>query len=568
MYRRRVHTRIPRSFRIVNKMGKFEDNLTLGQVLISAASRIPSDDALVFPDVKLSYGELLSRSRSWAKVFTALGVKKGDNIGILMTSQPEFVEALFGAAMIGAASVPINARYAPAELSYLVENADLVSLITTDKVADSVDFIKRLNAAFPDLKSQENNQDLCLKKAPKLRSIIVTGSGSHKGTIAESNANLLAKNITDNDLDKKISDVAPEDLALILYTSGTTSNPKGCMIKHKAMVSNSRALGRHRYEMVEGDRFWSPLPIFHIAGILPLVGAFDVGGAYLTIRHFEPSQALKMLETATLAYPCFITILQDLINHPDFTTTDLTNIRIMNSNLGMLPEKIKKTILDAMPNTIHVGTYGLSEASGTVTTSRVNDPLELRTTKLGVPLPGWELKLLDLETGKEVNTGQHGDICIRGPGLLSGYYKDPEKTASSIDKDGWLHTGDIGSLDKHGQLMFHGRSKDMLKVGGENVAAAEIEAILNSHPAIELSQVVGAPDIRYVEVAAAFIKCVNGKNLLPEDIIKYCQGKLARFKIPHHIRFVDDWPMSTSKIQKFKLKEKISIELQTDNKGE
>jgi len=237
----------------------------------------------------------------------------------------------------------------------------------------------------------------------------------------------------------------------------------------------------------------------------------------------------------------------------------------MNSNLGVLPPKVKSAILEAMPHTIHVGTYGLSEASGTVTTSRVTDPLELRTTKLGVPLRGWELKILDLETGDECPVGARGDICIRGPGMLSGYYKDPEKTAESIDPEGWLHTGDIGSLDEFGQIMFHGRDKDMLKVGGENVAAAEIEAVLNSHPAVELSQVVGAPDDRYSEVAAAFIKCAPGQSPAPQDLLDHCSGKLARFKIPRYVRFVEDWPMSTSKIQKFKLKDQITAELASNS---
>lgn len=538
-----------------------ETILTLSELLISAEKRVGNQDALVFPDSRKSYSELLSNARMWAKTFMALGVSAGDHIGLLMTTQPEFVDALFGAALAGAAAVPINARYAPEELAYLIENSDLVSLVTTDKVADAVDFVDRLNTAFPDLGNAQDEKNLNLSKASKLKSIVVTGDGDHKGTIAEKDRRAIAATISDDMLEDRISNVSPDDLALILYTSGTTSNPKGCMIKHSAMVSNSRAL-RYRYQMVEGDRFWSPLPIFHIAGILPLVGAIDVGGAYLTIPHFEPGQALKMLETATLAYPCFVTILQDLIDHPNFKTTDLSKIRLMNSNLGVLPTSVKEAILEAMPHTIHVGTYGLSEASGTVTTSRITDPLELRTTKLGVPLRGWELKILDLETGEECDVGERGDICFRGPGMLSGYYKDPEKTAESIDSEGWLHSGDIGSLDEFGQIMFHGRSKDMLKVGGENVAAAEIEAVLNSHPAVELAQVVGAPDDRYSEVAAAFIKRVPGQSVSPENLIDHCDGKLARFKIPRYIRFVDDWPMSTSKIQKFKLKDQITAELE------
>ena len=537
--------------------------LTLSELLISAAKARPDEDALVFPDSRQSYRELLHNARRWAKAFMALGVEPRAHVGLLMTTQPEFVEALFGAALAGAAGVPINARYAPAELAYLVDNADLVTIVTTDKVADAVDFIARLKTAFPDLVGQSDAKALKIGGASELKNIIVTGDGDHAGFVPERDLDALAASVSDADLDARVAAVAPTDLGLILYTSGTTSNPKGCMIPHSAIVSNSRALGRYRYEMTAADRFWSPLPIFHIAGILPMVAVFDVGGAYLTIPHFEAGLALDMLEKerATMTYPSFVTIMQDLINHPKFPDTDLSRIRLMNSNLGVQPAAIKDAVCKAMPQTVQVGTYGLTEASGTVCTSRLSDPEETRTSRLGVPLKGWELKILDMETGEECGVDERGDICIRGPGMLTGYYKDPEKTAESIDADGWLHTGDLGSLDADGQIMFHGRTKDMLKVGGENVAAAEIEAVLNAHPAVELAQIVGAPDARYEEVAAAFVKLKAGAAVGEADLIAHCDDKLARFKIPRYVRFVDDWPMSTSKIQKFKLKDQITEEL-------
>ena len=543
-----------------------DDILTLSALLTTAAEKRPNEDALVFPDNRQSYAELYANARRWAKAFMALGVEPKAHVGLLMTTQPEFVEALFGAALAGAGAVPINARYAPAELAYLIENADIVTLVTTDKVADAVNFIARLNEAFPAIADNKNAIALDLPGAPKLRNIIVTGEGRHPGYLADSELDAFAEQVSDADLDARIKDVAPSDLGLILYTSGTTSNPKGCMIPHSAIVSNSRALGRYRYKMTAEDRFWSPLPIFHIAGILPMVAVFDVGGAYLTIPHFEAGMALKMLEKerATMTYPSFVTIMQDLINHPDFPNTDLSRIRLMNSNLGVQPPAIKEAICKAMPQTIQVGTYGLTEASGTVCTSRLTDDEETRTSRLGVPLRGWEVKILDMETGEECGPDERGDICIRGPGMLTGYYKDPEKTAESIDKDGWLHTGDLGSFDEKGQIMFHGRTKDMLKVGGENVAAAEIEAVLDSHPAVALSQIVGAPDPRYEEVAAAFVKLKNGKQASEDELIAHCEGKLARFKIPRYVRFVEDWPMSTSKIQKYKLKEQIVKELQAN----
>ncbi len=537
--------------------------LTLSALLETAAAARPGDDALVFPDSRQSYATLYANARRWAKTFIALGVQSKDHVGLLMTTQPEFVEALFGAALAGAACVPINARYAPAELAYLIENADIATLVTTDKVADAVDFIARLNEAFPDLPYQDDARRLSVVGAPRLANIVVTGDGGHRGCIAESALDGLAAQIGDEELEARIAGVRPDDLGLILYTSGTTSNPKGCMIPHRAIVSNSRALGRGRYEMTADDRFWSPLPIFHIAGILPMVAVFDVGGAYLTIPHFEAGLALDMLERekATATYPSFVTIMQDLISHPNFPSTDLSRVRLMNSNLGVQPAAIKDAIVRAMPHTKQVGTYGLTEASGTVCTSRLSDDEETRTSRLGVPLDGWDLKIVSIETGEACGADERGEICIRGPGMLTGYYKDPEKTAEAIDADGWLHTGDLGSLDAAGQIMFHGRTKDMLKVGGENVAAAEIESVLNAHPAVELAQIVGAPDARYEEVAAAFVKLKQGETASPDALIEHCRGKLARFKIPRYVRFVDAWPMSTSKIQKFKLKAQIAEEL-------
>ncbi len=544
--------------------------LTLGELLNSAVASRPDADALVFPDSRQTYSALLANARRWAKAFIALGVKPRDHIGLLMTTQPEFVEAMFGAALAGAATVPINARYASAELSYLIENADIVTLVTTDKVSEAVDFTARLEKAFPDIRTNDDARNLKIASAPKLANIVLCGATGKQGYVPQADLQALSATIDDAALNRRMHGVRPDDLAFILYTSGTTSNPKGCLIPHRAIVSNSRALGRHRYQMTHEDRFWSPLPIFHIAGILPLVAVFDVQGAYLTIPHFEAGAALRMLEKerATAAYPSFVTIMQDLINHPDFATTDLSRVRLMNSNLGVQPEAIKEAILKAMPHAIQVGTYGLTEASGTVCTSRLSDDERTRTTRLGVPLDGWEVKILDIETGEPCAIDERGDICIRGPGMLTGYYRDAQKTAASIDPDGWLHTGDLGSFDANGQIMFHGRTKDMLKVGGENVAAAEIEAVLNTHHAVELAQVVGAPDARYEEVAAAFIKLKSGFAASEKELIDHCVGKLARFKLPRYVRFVDDWPMSTSKIQKFKLKALIADELSGRRKEE
>ena len=537
---------------------------TLGELLRNGASLRPQDMALIFPDKRTRYADLNNQSRLWAAALIARGVQPGDHVGLLLTTRPEFVEALFGIAMAGAVAVPVNARYQPGELAFLVRDADLVCLITTGRVADSLDFSERLMEALPSLSEAADPENLSLQEAPKLRSIICIDEPCPAGLVSAKLAlgTSPLSTLDEAEIDMRIDAVDPQSTALILYTSGTTANPKGCLIRHRGIVGNSRNLGR-RYEMQPGDRFWSPLPIFHIAGILPLVSILDIGGAYLTIPNFDAGVALSMLETekATHAYPCFVTIMQDLIEHPKFSQTDLSSVRLMNANLGVQPDWIRDAMVKAMPHTIMVGTYGLTEGSGTICTSRMTDPWEARGWRLGVPLDEWEVQILDIETGNVCGVDEQGEIIARGPNMLAGYYNAPEKTAEVIDADGWFHTGDIGSFDAQGQIMFHGRTKDMLKVGGENVAAAEIEAVLQAHPAVKLAQVTGIPHQRYVEVPAAFVELNEGQSTSEAELIAHCTGKLASFKLPRHVRFVSEWPMSTSKIQKFRLRDTLVTEL-------
>lgn len=535
--------------------------LTMGAMLRGSAEIRGDADALVFPERRQSHAELNAAARRWAKAFVRQGIKPGDHIGILLPTCPEFVEVMFGAAMAGAVAVPVNARYQPGELAYLVRDANLVMLVTTGRVADSLDFGERLLTALPSLSAAQDCWALNLAEAPSLRQIVCLEEECAGHLVSRSAILQASEKVSDSEIDRLIDNVDPGAIALILYTSGTTANPKGCMISNRAMVGNSRNLGA-RYQVTAADKVWSPLPIYHIAGILPMTMILDAGGAYLTVPYFEAGVALGMLqdERATVAYPSFVTIMQDLISHPDFATTDLTSMRLMNSNFAVQPAWIKDAMIEAMPGIVHVGTYGLTEGAGTICTSRLGDDFETRTGRLGVPLDDWEVRIVDMDSGRECGVGEKGEICARGPHMLSGYYNAPVKTAESI-RDGWLHTGDIGSFDANGQIMFHGRTKDMLKVGGENVAAAEIEAVLQSHEAVKLAQVVGVPDDRYVEIPAAFIELAEGYSATAEELITHCKGAIANFKVPRHVRFVTEWPMSTSKIQKFRLQKDLIAEL-------
>ena len=533
---------------------------TYGRMLRAGAAARGDADALVFPDRRLSHAELYRSARAWAKAFIAMGIQPGQNVGILLTTRPEFVELLFGIVMMGAIAVPVNARYQAHELAFVVKDADLVTLVTTGKVADQLNFAERLQAAFPAL-AETDPHALHLGAAPMLRRIICVDPPCQPFMISRELALQTGADLSDAELDARIDAVDPEDIAFILYTSGTTANPKGALISHRAIIGNSRNLGV-RYRVTAEDKVWSPLPIFHIAGILPLTMVLDAGGAYLTVPHFDAGTALAMLgrEGATVAYPSFVTIMQDLITHPSFAETDLSKLRLMNSNFAVQPAWIKDAMTKAMPHTVQVGTYGLTEGAGTICTSNLDDSFDLRTGRLGVPLDEWEVRIVDIETGKDCGLGERGEIVARGPNMLKGYYNAPEKSAEVL-RSGWFHTGDIGSFDESGHIMFHGRTKDMLKVGGENVAAAEIESMLQTHPAVKLAQVVGIPDPRYVEVPAAFVELAAGATATEAELIAHCKGQLASFKLPRHVRFVEEWPMSTSKIQKYRLRTRLVEEL-------
>jgi acyl-CoA synthetase (AMP-forming)/AMP-acid ligase II len=235
----------------------------------------------------------------------------------------------------------------------------------------------------------------------------------------------------------------------------------------------------------------------------------------------------------------------------------------MNSNFAVQPAGVAEPIMKAMPDALKVGTYGMTETAGTVSTGSPEEPEGQRITRLGRPLPGLEVKVVDPESAAAVPAGMRGELLVRGYSLLEGYYRDPDKTAQALERDGWFHTGDIGSIDAAGTLMFHGRIKDMLKVGGENVAAAEIEAQLQKHPAVKLAQVVGIPDAKYAEVPAAFVELKPDRQATEAELIEFCRREIAGFKVPRHVRFVTEWPMSSSKIQKFRLRTALVEELKS-----
>jgi len=279
----------------------------------------------------------------------------------------------------------------------------------------------------------------------------------------------------------------------------------------------------------------------------------DAGAAMLSMTHVDAGTALEMMERerATIAFPSFPTITQQLINHPDFRDRDLSSLRRINN---VAPPDVLRQFQEAFPQAVQTSAYGLTEAGGVIAFNHPHESLETRLTTCGQPMPGLEAKIVDPDSGADLAVGERGEILIKGYSVFEGYYKSPEKNAEAFI-DGWFRTGDLCSMDQDGYIQFHGRIKDMLKVGGENVAAIEIESLLATHAAVTLAQVIGVPDAKLLEVACAYIELADGVFASESELIGFCRNKIASYKVPRYIRFVNEWPMSSTKIQKYVLRE-------------
>ncbi len=535
----------------------------LADVLLLTWDRVPDKEALVFPTGRKSYDAVVKSVFRRARGLIGLGIKPGDHVGILLPSGTEFVETLFAVSMIGGVSVLMNARYRAPEIAYVTDNADLVAIVTNSEADDFVDFVARLSESFPVIAECADPLKLSIAEAPKLKKLILFGGKQAAGFVDQNGFNRAGEEVAEDTVHRARLGVRLRDTCMILYTSGTSANPKGCLLSHEAICREASNLARNRWAFTDAERVWSPMPLFHIAAMLAMIGAVEVGGTFIGQPHFDAGESLRQIEfeRASMLFLPFVTFHQAMISHPDWNKTDMRSVRLMNSCFSQMPQAIGDAYRAKMPDALQVGTFGMTEASGIVTTGGYDMDPEMGFQALGYPLAGITVRILDLETGLDLPIGERGEVLIKGYNLLDGYYRDPEKTAEALDADGWYHSGDIGTLDAAGHLRFHGRFKDMLKVGGENVAAAEVEAVLATHDGVQLAQVVGLPDARLAEIPAAFIERSGNVDVSEEELICFVKERIASFKVPRHIRFIDEWPMSASKIQKFKLRQQLMQEL-------
>jgi fatty-acyl-CoA synthase len=531
--------------------------LTTGDLLDRAAARSDSD-ALVFPEETVSYPELADRTRRLARSLYGLGVGRGDKVGILMHNCMDFAVTLFAAGRLGAVMVPINGRFKAQELGHVIGHADLRVLITARGPSDATDYPMLLGEVLPDLAGQDPYA-LSLADAAELRAIVQL-DGETPGMLTRDQYNAAGEDVAEEMIETLQQRVRVRDIAMLMYTSGTTAKPKGCLLTHESLVRHGGNVALNRFFLTAEDRYWDPLPLFHIGGIVPMLSCVYVGATFIHAGHFNPDVALKQLEEyrCTVAYPAFETLWLQVLNHPRFGEADLSSLRLIQ-NIAT-PERLIY-LQSRLPTAAEVSSYGATECSSNLTLTLPDEPYEVRMHTLGDPLPGLEIKIIDPANGDERPVGEVGELCFRGYSRFEGYYKDPELTAKVIDADGWFHSADLGFVDDAGRFVYAGRLKDMFKVGGENVSALEVEDFLSKHNAVDIVQVVAAPDERYGEVAAAFVQLKPDRTVEETELIEFCRGQIASYKVPRYVRFTTDWPMSGTKIQKFVLREMIAKEL-------
>jgi fatty-acyl-CoA synthase len=525
-------------------------------LLSEAAERWGHREALFHEGKRWSFVELETEIDAVAKGFIALGIQPGDHVALWMPNRPEWIFAFFALCKIGAVTIPINTRFRSVDLEYVARQSDTSTLIIVDRFG-SIDYLALTREAVPEIEVSQGSE-LHSGRFPALRRVIVLGDQVPSGAFGWGDMLRLGKDVPLTEVERRHRGADPDAIALMLYTSGTTGFPKGVM--HSQNIQRNVVDIANRLGYRSDDVMLMNWPLFHVVGLYlgPLLNVIAGVKTVLTTT-FDPAESLRLIpqERVTRVWG-FDTQLGALINHPDLATTDLSSMRAGVGAVGMVSsEAVARRAQEVLWPT--VSGWGMTEVGAGVTLGVPDGPVEDRWTTSGYPLPSLEFKVIDPETGLVVPHGDLGELCARGYSVTKGYYKKPEETASAIDSDGWLHTGDVATMREDGVIRLLGRYKDILKVGGENVDPAEVEGFLLTHPAVAQVQVVGASDPRLSEVVCACVVRKVGHSVTNADLASHCHGKLASFKIPRYTMVLDEFPMTPSgKTQKFKLREMVA----------
>lgn len=532
-------------------------HITVGGLLEEIAKKYPDRLAVKYTDrpYERTWKEFNEEATRIAKGLLSIGIRKGDHVAIWATNYPEWLLTLFATAKIGAILVTVNTNYKVFEVEYLLRQSDSKCLVMIKGFKDS-DYVSIINELCPTLKDSKPGE-LNNPMLPYLKDIIFVGENCPPGMYSWNDLYTMADDVSDEEYIENFNSLDPHEVINMQYTSGTTGFPKGVMLSHFNIINNGKSIG-DRMKFTEEDKLCIPVPFFHCFGlVLAIMASLTHGTAMVPLEYYQPLKVMEAIQnegcTAVHGVP---TMFIAMLEHPEFKNFKFPRLRTGIMAGSPCPVKVMQQVADVMGAREITIVYGQTESSPGCTQTTTDDSLEIRVSTVGRVFPHVEAKIVDPATGKECPPNVPGEFCTRGYHVMKGYYKMPEATAQVIDKEGWLHTGDLASVDENGYYKITGRIKDMIIRGGENIYPKEIEEFLRQMSEIKDIQVAGVKDKRLGEITGAFIILHEGKTLTEEDVIEFCRGKIAKYKFPQLVLFVDSFPMTASgKIQKFKLSE-------------
>ena len=540
---------------------------TIGNIVDILAENFGENTGLEYHslDIKYTFRQLREKFDAVAKGLMALGLAQGDKVALWANNLPEWVYTQFGSARMGAVLVTVNTNYRSNELEYLLQQSDATTIILTGGVREPYEFLKVLNTVCPAIAESEPGRLSC-SKLPFLKNIVYLGQEKIAGMYNWDDILEMGKSISDRDLTERLDSLSPDDVINMQYTSGTTGFPKGVMLSHTNLIGNAMSMAACM-QLTPADAMCIPVPFFHCFGcVIGTMCCMVSGTAMAPVVSFSAVQVLKTVQAshcnAILGVPTmFIAEFEEM----DKNSYDTSSLRTGVMAGSTCPVEVMKRVISDMGAAEMTIVYGQTESSPGITQTRVHDSLELKTTTVGKALPNVEVKIVDPLIGTEMPLGEQGELCTRGYHVMKGYYKMPEATAKAVDKENWLHTGDLAIMDENGYCRITGRIKDMIIRGGENIYPREIEEFLYTHPKIKDVQVVGVPSEKYGEEVAAFIQLKAKETATDKEISAFCKDRISFHKIPKFIFFVEEYPTTASgKIQKFKLRELAKAKTQAD----
>lgn len=537
-------------------------NITIGDMLEETARKFPTHQAVKYIEMEFdkTYYELNNKVDRIAKGLLGMGFKKGDHVAVWATNYPQWLVLLFATAKIGVVLVTVNTNYKEHELEYLLKQSDSKALFICDGLKD-IDCEKTIYSICPEIKFGKKGQISC-EKLPFLK-MVISFDNYYEGMYHWNEIESFGVLISDEEYREVRCSLHPDDIINMQYTSGTTGFPKGVMLTHNNIVNNGMSIGDCMH-FTEEDRLCIPVPFFHCFGlVLAIMACVTHGSTMVPVLFYTPMKVMHVIEyekcTAVHGVP---TMFIGILEHRDFNKYDYSTLRTGIMAGSPCPIKVMQDVVDKMNMKEITIAYGQTEASPVCTQTTVEDSLERRVHTVGKTLPFMETKIVDPETGETLPPHTPGEFCVKGYNVMKGYYKLEEETAKAIDKDGWLHTGDLAVVDEHGYYKITGRIKDMIIRGGENIFPKEIEDFIYTHPAVRDVQVVGVPSEKYGEEACAYIILKENMTVTQDDIKDYVKKNMARHKVPKYVIFTKEFPMTASgKIQKFKMREQAIRQL-------